>query len=238
MRYNSPLMKILETIANMLIVSFFWIVCSIPIVTIIPASIALYHTSNKIIFNGRGQGVMKDFFNTFKDNFVQGFKVNLICLIAVFFIIVGLYAGIQIYKWNIFGLLYLILGIVITFVCAITVIYIPAVISRFYLRVIDTIKLSLFFALQNIFVSILNVLLLAFLVLIIDVVPLAIIIAPALYTDLIRGSVERKMQKFIEDNNLQDNMKPIEEDISQEEIESSSNINDRLSRKKANNAKN
>lgn len=226
-------MKILETVANMLIVSFFWLVCSIPIVTIIPSSVALYHTTNKVIFNGRGQGVMKDFFNTFKENFVLGIKVNLIFLVALFFVVVGVYAGIQIYKWNVFGLLYLILGIVIAFVFVITIIYIPAVISRFYLRVLDTIRLSIFFALQNIFISILNVLLLALLVLIVDVVPLAIVIVPALYIDLIRVSTEKKMQKFISDNNLQASVKPVQEEVVIEKEESSSDINSRLARKKS-----
>ncbi|MDO4940503.1 MAG: DUF624 domain-containing protein [Erysipelotrichaceae bacterium] len=226
-------MKILETIANMLIVSFFWIVCSIPIVTIIPASVALYHTSNKIIFNGRGQGVMKDFFNTFKDNILIGVKINLIYLIATFFVFVGDYAAIQIYKWNIFGLLYLILAIIVTLVYAVSLIYIPAVISRFYLKIIDTIRLSLFFAFQNIFISILNVILLAFIVLMIEVVPLVLVIAPALYVDLTRIGIEKKMQKFIEDNNLQDNLKPVEEENDKQEEISSTDINSRLARKKS-----
>lgn len=226
-------MKILETIANMLIVSFFWIVCSIPIVTIIPASVALYHTSNKIIFNGRGQGVMKDFFNTFKDNILIGVKINLIYLIATFFVIVGDYAAIQIYKWNIFGLLYLILAILVTFVYAVSLIYIPAVISRFYLKIIDTIRLSLFFSFQNIFISILNVILLVFIVLMIDIVPLVIMIAPALYVDLTRIGIEKKMQKFIEDNNFQENLKPVDEQIEEREDISSTDINSRLARKKS-----
>lgn len=232
MKYNSPLMKILEMIANMLIVSFFWIVCSIPLVTIIPASVALYHTSNKIIFNGRGQGVMKDFFNTFKDNFVLSFKINCIWIAATFFVVVGMYAGIQIYKINIFGLLYLILGILITFVYLITTIYIPAVISRFYLGVMDTIRLSVFFAMQNIFISILNVLLLVLLVLIVDVVPLALVIVPALYVDFVRVGIEKKMQKFITDFNLEENLKPAIEEVEKFEEESSLDIDNRLSRKK------
>lgn len=232
MNYNSPLMKILETIANMLIVSFFWVLCSIPILTIIPASAALYHTANRIIFNGRGQGVLKDFFTTFKDNFVQGFKVNLICVAAVFFIFVGLYAGIQIYKWNVFGLLYLILGIVITLLFLLMLIYLPAVISRFYLKVWDTLRLALFFGMQNIFISILNILLLALLVLIVGVVPLAIMIAPALYVDLTRGGIEKKMQQFIEDNDLIKEVKPAAQQQLPEETESSSAADERLSRKR------
>lgn len=235
MNYNSPLMKILETIANMLIVSFFFLLCSIPILTIIPSSVALYYTTNKVIFNGNGKGVTKNFFNSFKDNFIIGIKINIICLFATFFVFVGLYAGIQIYSWNIFGFLYLILGIIITFVYLITLIYIPAVISRFYLNVKDTIRLSVFFALQNILISILNVFLLIILLLIVYLIPLTLLIVPALYVDLIRLSIEKKMHIFIEVNNLQDKSRNDEINIIHSNKESLSDINNRLSRKKTKN---
>lgn len=202
MKHNSPLIKILEIVANMLIVSFFWTLCSIPIVTIIPASSALYHTMNKKIFDGRGNGVVKDFFNSFKLNFVQGFKVNIICIIAVGFIVIGLNTAFQIYTLNIFGLLYLILSFLITFVFAIMLVFLPPVISKFYLKVIDYIKLSVFLSFQNIFLSILNVLLLVLFVFIVRIIPITIVITPALYVGLVSGSIEKRMQKFIYDNNL------------------------------------
>ena len=221
-------MKILETVANMLIVSFFWLVCSVPILTIVPASAALYHTSHKIIFSGRGQGVARDFFICFKDNFVQGLKLNLIVLAAVFFIGVGLNTGFQIYTLSIFGLLYLILGFAITFVFAVMIIYIPAVLSRFYLSVIDTIRLAVFFAMQNVLMSILNVLLLVLLTYIVYAIPLAIFIVPALYVDFTRPNIEKRMARFIADNNLEQyeaQEEKIEEDA--EEV-SMSDIDDKL----------
>ena len=230
MKYNSPLMKFLETIANMLIVSFFWILCSIPIFTIIPATAALYHTTNRVIFNGRGNGVIKDFFKAFKINFMLGFKANLICVAAIFFIVVGLNTGFQIYTLNTVGLLYLILGFLITFVFGISIVFLPVVISRFHLRVVDAFKLSVFFAFQNVFLSILNLLLLGFFVLTVKMIPLTIIIIPALYIDLIRSNTEKKMKEFIINNNLQENVMEEKTEENVCESVSSSTIDEVLSK--------
>ena len=78
----------------------------------------------------------------------------------------------------------------------------PPVISKFYLKVIDYIKLSVFLSFQNIFLSILNVLLLVLFVFIVRIIPITIVITPALYVGLVSGSIEKRMQKFIYDNNL------------------------------------
>lgn len=230
MKYNSPLMKILETVANMLIVSFFWIACSIPVLTIIPASAALYHTSSKVIFNGKGQGVTKDFFNAFKANLVLGVKVNALCLVIVFFIIIGLNTGFQIYTWNYWGLIYLILGFLITFVAAIMMVYIPAVVSKFYVGVIDAFRISIFLAFQNVVLSILNVLLLAVLIFIVETIPITIVIVPALYIDLIRPYTEKKLEKFIKDNGLEEVVIVSEQKEETSESVSSSTINESLSK--------
>lgn len=216
MKYNSPFMKFLEAIANMLIVSFFWVICSLPIITIVPATVSLYHTTNKIIFGeGRGKGVLKDFFKTFKLNFLLGLKVNLILIVAAFFIVIGINTGLQIYTINIFGLLYLILGFFITFIVVTMLVYIPAVISKFDIGVIDVFKLSAYFASQNILISILNVLLLGFMVLLVEVISLTIMIVPALYIDLVRATIEKRFNKFIVENNLEENLE-IEEEIKEE----------------------
>ena len=66
MNYNSPFIKMLETVANMLIVSFFWLVFSLPVITVVPASAALFHTMSKIVFGpGRGNGVFRDYLQAF-----------------------------------------------------------------------------------------------------------------------------------------------------------------------------
>ena len=115
MNYNSPFIRMLETIANMLIVSFLWLIFSLPVITLVSSSCALYHTTNKIIFGpGRGNGVWKDFFESYKLNLIPGIKLTLLVIVAGLFVAEGLWTGYQIYKINIWGMLYMLLGILVS----------------------------------------------------------------------------------------------------------------------------
>ena len=39
--YHNPLIVFMVRIANMMIVSFYWVLCCIPVITVLPASAAL-----------------------------------------------------------------------------------------------------------------------------------------------------------------------------------------------------
>lgn len=216
-------MKMLETVANMLIVSFFCLLFSIPIVTIVPAFAAGYHTMVKVVFGPKkGHGVFRDFFDSYKQNLWPGVKLNLIIMVAVFFLFVGDYAGWQIYKKSAFGAAYFALGILFTITFTSAVVYVPPVLSRFEGTTMTFIRLSLFFASQHLFRSLFYAFLLAALIWMIDFFPLVILILPALYLDLIRPGMEKAMSKFIEDSGLTDVTEEEAEETEEEEEEVSS----------------
>ena len=196
--YNGPFIKMLETIANMLIISFFVLLFSLPVVTIVPSFASGYHTTVHVIFGeGKGHGVFKDFFANYKANLIDGIKLNLIILVAVFFLFVGDYAGWQIYKTGILGTMYFALGILLTFIFATGVIYIIPVLAKFETTVLSYIKLAFYFSSQHMLQSILNVIVLVFLVWVVELFPLALLIVPGLYLDLLRPSCEKMMNEFI-----------------------------------------
>ena len=200
MTYDNPFVKILETIANMLIVSFFWLIFSLPLITLVPSSAALYHTVNKVIFGpGRGIGVFKDFWGSFKENIKQGLILSLIVVVALLFIAEGLWTGYQIYTIGIPGMLYFILGILISLALIPAIIYIPVILSRFEAPIMTYVRLAVYFTLKNPFISILNVILLAFMAFLFELFPLSILITPALFADLLRPSMEKRLSKFLED---------------------------------------
>lgn len=203
MNYNNPVIKMLETTANMIIVSMLWLLFSVPVITVIPASAALYHTSVHIIFGeGRGIGVVKDFFSSFRDNLRSGVILSMITVLAVLIIAEGLWTGYQIWRLGIPGMLYMILGIVITFAFICTWIHVPPVLSRFDAPVLSILRISAYFGLRHPFRSILFAVLFAALVWMCDLVPLAIVIVPALFTDLLRPYLERDMNNFIAEQGL------------------------------------
>ena len=59
---ENPLMRMLTKIGNFILASFYWLLTCIPVVTIIPACAALFHTVTKVIRQD-GEGVTADFFS-------------------------------------------------------------------------------------------------------------------------------------------------------------------------------
>ncbi len=236
MNYNNPVIKMLETAANMIIVSMLWLIFSVPVITVIPASAALYHTSVHIIFGeGRGIGVVKDFVSSFRSNLKSGVILSMITVLAVLIIAEGLWTGYQIWRLGIPGMLYMILGIVITFVFICTWIHVPPVLSRFDAPVLSILRISAYFGLRHPLRSILFAVLFAALVWMCDLVPLAIVIVPALFTDLIRPYLERDMNTFITEQGLQvQEDEEAEEDADEEEV-SSVDLDRQLSEKRKGN---
>ena len=222
----------LETIANMLIATFLWFLFSLPVLTVIPSSAALYHTINKVVFGPKkGNGVFKDFFDSYKINLIPGIKLTLISIIALLFVAEGLWTGYQIFRINIWGMLYMILGCVISPIIITTIIYIPPVLSRFIAPILSIIRLAIYFAMKKPFRSILYFILLVFMVLAIYAFPLAVVIVPAVYTDLIRTYLEKDFSKFIEDHELESfAYEEKAEEESEDAEESSADLEQRLSK--------
>ena len=234
MNYNNPFIKTLETIANMLIATFLWFLFSLPLITIIPSSAALYHTINKVVFGPKkGNGVFRDFFDSYKINLVPGIKLSVISIISILFVVEGLWTGYQIYKLSIWGMLYMMLGLIISPIVITTIIYIPPVLSRFVAPILSIIRLSVYFAMKKPFRSICYFILLLFMVLAIYAFPLAVVIVPSLYTDLVRTYLERDLNKFIEENDL-DSIEVeeiVEEEIDEEE-QSSADLEEKFSKER------
>ena len=234
MRYDSPFIKFLEAIANLLIVTFLWFVFSLPILTFVASSAALYHCTVKVIFGEKkGNGVFRDFFDSYRQNLIPGIKLSLIVIIAMLFVAEGLWTGYQIWRINIWGMLYLILGIVISSIVIAAIVYIPPVLSRFDAPVLSVIRIAVYFAMKKPFRSIFYLLLLGLLVLSIYAFPLAIVIVPGVYADLVRTYLERDLQKFIEENGLEEDEQAEKEDVPEEETEESSvDLDKRFAEKK------
>ena len=89
MQYNNPVIRLMVKAANMMIVSFYWVVCCLPVLTILPACAALYHSVAGVVM-GRGTGVTKDFFAAFRDALRPG--VSLTAVLGVLAALVSIIA--------------------------------------------------------------------------------------------------------------------------------------------------
>ncbi|MBQ7635847.1 MAG: DUF624 domain-containing protein [Lachnospiraceae bacterium] len=93
--YDGPFFGFLNTFANIIILSVVTLVCCIPVITFGPAVRALYVVSLKMVRNEESY-VVKDFFKSFKSNFLQNVILGLLVLLALGFFGGGLYSMIMI----------------------------------------------------------------------------------------------------------------------------------------------
>ena len=77
---NNPFFSFLSKVADIIILSFLWFVCCIPIVTIGPATSALYYVTLKLARKEDVQ-ITSCFFKGVKDNFKQGLAYSFIFVI-------------------------------------------------------------------------------------------------------------------------------------------------------------
>ena len=80
---DGPLFKFMRTLLDVLIINVCWVICSLPIITIVPATVAAYSVTLRMIDETEGY-VGRQFFREFKKNFKNGLPLGIIFLIAMY----------------------------------------------------------------------------------------------------------------------------------------------------------
>ena len=202
--YNNPVIKFMVKVANMMIVSLYWVLCCLPLVTILPACAGLYYATTHAVFKDGGGGVTRAFFDAFKDACKPGILLSVIMDVLTVLIYLGIITGLQTWQENLFWAFYLAAGFLIAFLLLSALIFLGPVLSRFSAGAVVALRLAFYFSGRHIFRSIFHVFLLAAMVYAVDFFPLLLLIVPALYTDLIHGGVEKSMEAFITSSQLEE----------------------------------
>src|SRR5699024_4884072 len=74
--------RILDIFAHFVLLNALWVICCIPIVTIFPATTALFGVVRKWHIDGTDAGGIGLFFSLFKSNFKKSFLIGLMWLLA------------------------------------------------------------------------------------------------------------------------------------------------------------
>lgn len=144
---NNPFFQFMGKVFDLLILNMLWLICCIPIVTIGPATTAMYYVTMKIV-NDEYAGVAKPFFHSFKQNFFQGLVLTLIFIVTavvLFFdyrfclLFEGIAEKIMIGAFIFFGVVYLVI-----------VSYTFPLLSQYTNTIGGTIKNALFIALTKV----------------------------------------------------------------------------------------
>ncbi len=135
---DSPLYRFLIRFWDVVKISLLWLLCSIPIVTVGPATVALASIALQMADEREGY-VARDFLKAFKANLKKGIPLGLLFLVAL----EAVYLDIQFYQVAEDGaMVFLIAGIIAIFVFYMAFIYAFPLMARYENTVMRTIKNS------------------------------------------------------------------------------------------------
>lgn len=75
-KLDSPIMRFLGKLADLILLNVIFLVCCLPVVTIGPALTAMYYVTLKLVKNEES-GIFRDFFHSFRQNFRQALLFHL-----------------------------------------------------------------------------------------------------------------------------------------------------------------
>ncbi len=183
-------------IADMAILSLLWIVMCIPVLTVIPSSIALYYTAAKVLKRDCGN-VFPEFFRSFRENLRQGCALDVIYL-ALGAVLIGIHAfskglGLGTEWGNAYYIFYLVCIVLLAAVSF----YLLPVLSRFQVSLFGGFRLAVYFAFRNLGTLIPMLITLAGACAIIYIFPIAALVLPGFYAYLMTNSVEPALRNYI-----------------------------------------
>lgn len=128
---DGPVYRVGTEIADLLILTFYWIICSLPIITIGASTTAVFYVYGKKI-RGEDAYVTKDFFKSFKENFLTSIPLTL--GVGILWLSCFLYRLILMNMGKTPSFLLTGLALFLVLETAIMTIYVFALLSRFHMK--------------------------------------------------------------------------------------------------------
>lgn len=181
---------------DMIVLSLLWVVLCIPIITIGPATTALYYTVVKVIRRERGY-IFREFFHSFKDNFKLGSIITVIYFVLAYILYVDYFYANGLKEVNPTQAYIFLAGFNAIAIIAIAVLaYIFPVLSRFTLNFKGLLKISFLMAIKHIFTTIALVIIIGASGLALYIVIPSILFMPSLCCLLCSFLLERVFKKY------------------------------------------
>lgn len=142
---DSKFFKYLSFLGDLVILTILWTFCSIPLITLGAATTGMYYVLTRRLSDREGY-ISKDFFKSFKQNFVQATILTLIVMFMAWMIYFNI-SNLQTSSpfWPI--------QFVLCYELIITIIYIFPILSRFSMSVPQILKTALFMANRHLFTT-------------------------------------------------------------------------------------
>jgi len=200
---ENPFFTTLSKICDMIFLSIVYVIICIPIVTIGPATTALYYTTVKVIRRDRSY-LFREFFKSFKLNFKKGALAGIILTIISAILAFDVMYAYELAKTDYNkGSLFMGMFIAIIFIITCITLYIFPVLSRFEIGLKQLFKTSFFMSIRHLPSTILMIVILLVTLLAIYLIQILAFILPSVCALLISFLMERIFKKYMpksEDN--------------------------------------
>lgn len=196
---NSGIMGFMSKVADVILLSLLWVVCSIPIVTMGAATTALYYTAVKSIRRDRSY-IFRSFVSSFKENFIQGTLLWLLFLAVMTVLGVNMkfcQGLVTSESGKAMGFLLMVVYCLMGLVAGFTALYMLPVLSRFNLKKREILKMSLFMSIRHLPYTILLTVIIVLVTVATAYVPITVLIAPAAGALLYSFPMERVLKQYI-----------------------------------------
>ena len=180
-------------IFDIMLVSLLWVLCCIPIITIGPATTALYYCVVKSIRRERGY-VAKEFFHSFKVNLKQGTIVGLIFILLA--VVMSFNFHIVRQMEGKLGSILFGIYIALSLFIIITAIYVFPNLSRFTLTFKNLFKNSIIMAIRHLPFTIIIAVIVAFAAFLMWWIPIAALFVPGVACLLVSFLMEKILKKY------------------------------------------
>lgn len=191
---DNPFFTALGKLVDLLLVSILWLICCIPVITIIPATASLYYTVVKVIRRDRGY-ITREFFHAFKLNFKTGTLSGIIITAVIGILLLDRYYT-RAMEGNFAVILFSIFNALIILVILGTL-YISPVLSRFSMNIKNLFKTSFFMALRHLPTTIIIAALTVLALLGAYILPFITLIVPAVWCLLCSFFMEKVLKKYM-----------------------------------------
>lgn len=182
---------------DMVVLNVIWLILCIPVVTIVPATTALYYAVVKVIRRERSYAI-KEYFRSFKRNFKQGAVFSLIALVLIFVMYIDFR-----YAWELMqagqasGSTYLGVFLVIALIFTAMYAYICPLLSRFEMKITGLLKTSFVMATRHLLTTLVLIILIVGVLLGCYLLLPGIFFLPAVATLLASFMIERVFKKYM-----------------------------------------
>ena len=191
---GNSLLRFLEIIADLCIVSVYWLVCCIPIVTIGAASAALYSAVTRVIRNEKGT-LTRTFFAELRQSFKQGIILSLVFAGGCVLICVYVFLGNSIPLEAEYFIIYWVVVFILAVILASTFIYVFPLLACFRQKTWALIRTGFILSVGYPVKTLGLICMLALAALIIFKIPLLILLLPGTYAFLASIILEPVIEK-------------------------------------------